>query len=180
MFLGYQNNKIKFYTEEELDAFLYNLDKSEETNEEYVLYGDEYVLKSSVIDKLVAEVKEKKQKEASDKAKSAIENGFVEYKNAKIETNTQTVSDLNTIRQMCVVLNEASYNWLSKDDILLNLVIDKENPVENDDFVKIGILITDYKNMIWTEKYAKYLQAINNATSLEELDDIDIDYSISG
>jgi len=47
MYLGYQNGKIKFYTEEELDADLYNLDESVETDDEYVLDGDEYVLKDA-------------------------------------------------------------------------------------------------------------------------------------
>ena len=45
MYLGYQNGKIKFYTEEPLQAELYNLDKVEETELEYVLDGEEYVLK---------------------------------------------------------------------------------------------------------------------------------------
>jgi hypothetical protein len=45
MYLGYQNGKIKFYTEESLDKEFYNLDKVEETNLEYVLDGEEYVLK---------------------------------------------------------------------------------------------------------------------------------------
>ena len=45
MYLGYQNGKIKFYTEEPLDKAFYNLDKVEETNLEYVLDGEEYVLK---------------------------------------------------------------------------------------------------------------------------------------
>lgn len=44
MYLGYQNNKIKLYTEQPLDKVLYNLDKVEETQDEYVLDGDEYVL----------------------------------------------------------------------------------------------------------------------------------------
>ena len=44
MYLGYQNNKIKFYTEEPLDKELYNLDEIIETQDEYVLDGDEYVL----------------------------------------------------------------------------------------------------------------------------------------
>ena len=47
MFLGYQNGKIKFYTENELDKELYNLEKIEETDKEYVLDGDEYVLKNT-------------------------------------------------------------------------------------------------------------------------------------
>ncbi len=44
MYLGYQNGKIKFYTEEELSGELYLIDKSEYTDDEYVLDGDEYVL----------------------------------------------------------------------------------------------------------------------------------------
>ena len=45
MYLGYQNGKIKFYTEQPLDEAFYNLDKVEETQDEYVLDGEEYVLK---------------------------------------------------------------------------------------------------------------------------------------
>ena len=45
MYLGYQNGKIKFYTEEPLDLELYNLDEVVETQDEYVLDGEEYVLK---------------------------------------------------------------------------------------------------------------------------------------
>lgn len=44
MYLGYQNDKIKFYTEQPLDEVAYNLDKTEYTEDEYVIDGDEYVL----------------------------------------------------------------------------------------------------------------------------------------
>ena len=47
MFLGYQGDKVKFYTEQALDATLYNLTKVEETEDEYVLDGEEYVLKDA-------------------------------------------------------------------------------------------------------------------------------------
>lgn len=47
MYLGYQNGKIKFYTDQLLDKTFYNLDKVEETNLEYVLDGEEYVLKDN-------------------------------------------------------------------------------------------------------------------------------------
>ena len=56
MYLGYQNGKIKFYTEQPLDQEFYNLDKVEETDLEYVLDGEEYVLKD--------EAWEEKQKQA--------------------------------------------------------------------------------------------------------------------
>ena len=45
MYLGYQQGKIKFYTQQPLDNVFYNLNKVEETKDEYVLDGDEYVLK---------------------------------------------------------------------------------------------------------------------------------------
>ena len=45
MFLGYQNGQIKFYTEQPLQAEFYNLDKVEYTEDEYILDGEEYVLK---------------------------------------------------------------------------------------------------------------------------------------
>ena len=44
MFLGYQQGKIKFYTEQPLDQELYNIDEVVETQDEYVLDGEEYVL----------------------------------------------------------------------------------------------------------------------------------------
>lgn len=44
MYLGYQKGKIKFYTEELLNSEIYNLDKVEETELEYVLDDEEYVL----------------------------------------------------------------------------------------------------------------------------------------
>lgn len=45
MFLGYQNGKIKFYTEEPLNPSFYQLERTEYTDKEYVLDGEEYVLK---------------------------------------------------------------------------------------------------------------------------------------
>ena len=45
MYLGYQNGKIKFYTEEMLNPNVYQLEKQVYTEDEYVLDGEEYVLK---------------------------------------------------------------------------------------------------------------------------------------
>lgn len=56
MYLGYQNGQIKFYTEQPLDQEFYNLDEVIETQDEYVLDGECYVLKD--------EAWEEKQKQA--------------------------------------------------------------------------------------------------------------------
>lgn len=57
MYLGYQNGKIKFYTEEMLNPNFYQLDKQEYTEDEYVLDGEEYVLKDEAWEAKQAEIK---------------------------------------------------------------------------------------------------------------------------
>ena len=58
MFLGYQENKIKYYVEQPLIPTIYNVDKWEETNEEYVLDGDEYVLNDAEYKKKQAKIRQ--------------------------------------------------------------------------------------------------------------------------
>ena len=68
MFLGFQENKIKYYVEQPLNPSIYNVDRWEETNEEYVLDGDEYVLKNEEW----AERQAQKEKERIAKEKAAL------------------------------------------------------------------------------------------------------------
>ena len=72
MYLGYQNGKIKFYTEEMLNPSFYQLDRQEYTDKEYVLDGDEYVLKDEVWEEKQA------QKEAERIAKLYLTGADVE------------------------------------------------------------------------------------------------------
>ena len=65
MYLGYQNGKIKFYTEQELSAELYNLDKVEYTEDEYVLDGEEYVLKDEAYEAKQAQAEAERIQELS-------------------------------------------------------------------------------------------------------------------
>ena len=58
MFLGYQGNKIKYYVEQPLNPSIYNVDRWEETNEEYVLDGDEYVLNDAEYKKKQAKIRQ--------------------------------------------------------------------------------------------------------------------------
>ena len=65
MYLGYQNKKIKFYTEQPLDQAFYNLDKVEETSLEYVLDGEEYVLKDEAWEEKQAQAEKERIQELS-------------------------------------------------------------------------------------------------------------------
>lgn len=65
MYLGYQNGKIKFYTEQELPKEFYNLDKVEYTEDEYVLDGEEYVLKDEAWEEKQAQAEAERIQELS-------------------------------------------------------------------------------------------------------------------
>lgn len=58
MYLGFQGNKIKYYVEQPLNSSIYNVDRWEETNEEYVLDGDEYVLNDAEYKKKQAKIRQ--------------------------------------------------------------------------------------------------------------------------
>lgn len=60
MFLGYQNGKIKFYTQQPLDNVFYNLEKIEETELEYVLDGEEYVLNDEAYKEKQAQIEKER------------------------------------------------------------------------------------------------------------------------
>ena len=60
MYLGYQQGKIKFYTETPLDKEFYNLDEVIETQDEYVLDGDEYVLNDEAWEEKQAQIEKER------------------------------------------------------------------------------------------------------------------------
>ena len=93
MYLGYQNGKIKFYTEQPLDQDFYNLDKVEQTELEYVLNGEEYVLKDEAWEA------EQAQKEAERIAKlyltgADVERGIYQAKGMDFEDILAMVAQL--------------------------------------------------------------------------------------
>lgn len=79
MFLGYQDGKIKFYTQNRLNREVYNIDYSIETQEEYVLDGEEYVLK----DEAWEEKQAKKERERIAKLKLTKREVFLGLYQAK-------------------------------------------------------------------------------------------------
>ena len=93
MYLGYQDKKIKFYTEQPLDQAFYNLDKVEQTELEYVLNGEEYVLKDEAWEA------EQAQKEAERIAKlyltgADVERGIYQAKGMDFEDILAMVAQL--------------------------------------------------------------------------------------
>lgn len=116
MWLGYQNNKIISYTETPLDKALYNLDKIEETFEEYVLDGNEYVLKDATWEQEQAALRE-----ADFKAKFFNIEGFGWYRK-------QPKGYQSAVESMNVLFNIANVS----DGIQAGLIIFYQEP----DFTK--------------------------------------------
>ena len=106
--------------------------------------------------------------ENTTKAKAAVENGYVEYKNAEFETNAQTVGDLTATMLLMQASGMESYQWLSKDDQVVELTLN--------DFGNLGALIAGYKACIWNEVYIGYKTQIEEAQTMEELNNIVIVY----
>lgn len=116
----------------------------------------------------LAETKSKKQAENTTKAKQAVENGHVVFKNAEFETNAQTVGDLTATMLLMQAGGMETYLWLSKDDQAVELSLA--------DFGTLGELIAEFKNTIWQEKYLAYKTQIEQAETLETVENIVIEY----
>lgn len=120
-------------------------------------------------EEILSQKKEEKFNENTEKAKEAVENGYVEYKEAEFETNAQTVSDLTATMLLMQATGVEAYDWLSKDDKVVTLTLA--------DFGILGGFIADFKNVVWSVKYLYYKNVIESATTVPELDSIVIDYN---
>lgn len=121
-------------------------------------------------EELLADKKAAKQQENTEKAKQAVENGHVVFKNAEFETNAQTVGDLTATMLLMQAGGVESYLWLSKDDQTVALTVE--------DFGTLGGLIAEYKNAIWQEKYITYKAQIEQAQTVDEVNNINLDYTL--
>lgn len=114
--------------------------------------------------------KEQKQKENTALAKNAVENGYVDFKGAQFETNAQTVGDLTASMLLVQQAGLESYSWLTKDDKVVELTLE--------DFGTLGGLIAQYKAGVWNEKYLNFKEQIENAETIEEVNNIELNYDI--
>ena len=134
----------------------------EETDEVIEAWGQ-------TAEELLASLKSAKQAENTTKAKQAVENGHVVFKDAEFETNAQTVGDLTATMLLMQAGGVESYLWLSKDDQAVALTVE--------DFGTLGGLIADYKSTIWQEKYITYKAQIEQAQTVDAVNAIDLDYN---
>lgn len=136
----------------------------------YIWNGKSVVLNPNYEQEQIQAKKDDLNNENTAKAKQAVENGYVEYKNAEFETNAQTVGDLTATMLLMQASGLESYQWLSKDDQVVELALN--------DFGILGGLIAGYKAHIWNDEYMGYKTQIEEAQTMEELNAIVIDYEV--
>ena len=162
MYLGYQNGKIKFYTEQPLNQTIYNLDKVEETTDEYIKVGDEYVLKTST--EALEQAKETKVQE-NDRARDEALLSGVTYKDVLFDSDTD--QKVNLLATVSMLQEGQTIVWYGMNNQPLEC--DKE------DLINIGGLITQLHSFCWN-KNAEIKAEINSATTVEEVEAIEINY----
>lgn len=197
MYLGYQKEKIKFYTETPLDKELYSLDRIEETEAEYVFNGDEYVLKTAEWEtQQLQKAKDAKYTEALTKAYTYLGSGDAYYElregitfeasDSNISKLTSCMLDLgrqeafadagdditkiieNLINIFKGKISGKTIKWTTREDVLIDL-----NVLE---IVKILKGIEAIQSVVWSIKYPDYLKQIKNAETIQEVNAIVIDY----
>ena len=171
MYLGYQGDKIKFYTKERLNPTIYNLSRIEETDEEYVLSsaGDEYVLKDAEwYAQELERVKEAKLKENETIREQFLVSGVI-YKNILWDSDIE--QKLNISVQVASMGDEDVITWVSMDGVT-SLECTKQ------DLVNIGMLLTQMTAYVWQYKNPEIKVAINNAQTIEEVEAIEIVYDL--
>lgn len=176
MYYILQNNAIAIYDEDlntlnNTIAHIPELAGAEilETVRNIIKLNDEFVFEDEHLSEILASAKAAKQAENTEKAKQAVENGHVVFKDAEFETNAQTVGDLTATMLLMQAGGVESYLWLSKDDQTVALTVE--------DFGTLGGLIAEYKNTIWQEKYINYKMQIEQAQTVDAVNAIVLDYS---
>lgn len=105
MYLGYKDEKIKFYTEQPLDTTLYGIDRIEETDEEYVLDGEQYILKDEAWEEKQAQ-KEAERIAHLSLTRGDILRGLLLAKGVTKEQISQMIEAMPTSSQEQIVVKE--------------------------------------------------------------------------
>ena len=121
---------------------------------------------------ILEESRKNKLNEALGKANNAIDNGAIKVtEKAHIETNASTLTDLNNERNRMIATGLEKTEWLSKEDIPLQITLLELEEVIN--------YICQYKSNIWKQYYT-FKHKIENAENIDDIAEIEIVYAFPG
>lgn len=113
--------------------------------------------------------KENKYDEALEKAYDYEQNGTVEYKNCIFEMSITNRNNLRDTVEALTALGQEETTWNDKNDELVILTI------EDIQYIRLNLILGAIQKL-WISDYPQYKQAIDNAETIEEVEEIEINY----
>lgn len=110
-----------------------------------------------------------KQSENLKKAYEAEQNGLISFKSALIETTTANISKLTSQFAMLQAGIIESVQWLSKDDLQLEL--------SATELIALGQAIAEYTGAVWNVHYLRYKEQIEAAQTVAEVEEVLVEYA---
>lgn len=118
----------------------------------------------------LAEAKRAKYEEALIKAYDYQQNGTVEHKNCIFEMFDSNRKNLSDTEEALKLQGIDETTWLDKDDNLITLTVDDIQ------YIRLNLILAEIQKL-WIVKYPAYKTAIAEATTVDEVNAIVIDYS---
>ncbi len=134
-----------------------------ETDETLQAWGDTQ-------EELLQQAKEVKFNEALSKAYDYEQNGTIEHKNCIFEMSLSNRQNLKDTEEALIALGEDSTPWNDKNDEIIELSI------QDIQYIRLNLILSAIRTL-WIEKYPNYKAQIELASTIEEVNAIDINYS---
>jgi len=97
-----------------------------------------------------------------------LDNAFIVYNNVQFEVSTDANTRLSTALTLLQLGITDTIDWVSKDDIKI--------PLNANDILSILALGADFVTNVWNNVYLDFKSQIDNASSIQELDNISLIY----
>ena len=139
--------------------------------QDYIWNGEAVVIDPDLNEKRLNEAKENKYNEALSKAKQFIDNGAVYQfdENNSIEATDGNIGKMTAYALAFQTGTVDKVYWTSKEDNVLEL--------NANDILTILTGLGEIQSEIWNIKFVSYKTAIEQAATVEEVENIVIDYS---
>ena len=156
-----------------------NIEVAKEYYDNYQLYGNDYYIYDNgeiVVNPeyetiKLNEAKQAKYDEALSKAYEYEENGTVEYKNCVFEMSKSNRDNLRDTVDALVATGQTETTWNDKNDELVILTL------EDIQHIRLNLILGNIQKL-WITDYPNYLEQIDNAETVKEVEAIIIDYEI--
>ena len=137
----------------------------------YIVINNQLVLNPNYETEALLKAKEDKYSEALKKAYDYQQNGTVEHKNCIFEMSDSNRKNLSDTEEALILQGIEETTWLDKDDNLVTLT------TEDIQYIRLNLILAEIQQL-WIVKYPTYKQQIENASTIEEVNSIVINYEV--